>query len=56
MAQKFEGTKDLEAMRAVAKALKNRSLEEFEGILKEYTSGELYSPLIHLPCRMALLT
>jgi len=40
MAQKYEGEKDMKAMQAVAKALKDRSLEAFEKNLKEYTNGE----------------
>lgn len=41
LAQKYESKKDLKAMQAVAKALKDRSLETFEKNLKDYTSGEL---------------
>lgn len=40
MAQKYAG-RDIEAMKAVAKAHEERSLEKFEVALKEYKGGEL---------------
>lgn len=40
MAQKYPG-RDIEAMKAVAKAHEERSLEKFEIALKEYKGGEL---------------
>jgi hypothetical protein len=49
LAQKYQGKKDLEAMQVVAKALKERSLEQFEKNLKEYTNGELKSVLLGYP-------
>ena len=39
MAQKYPG-RDIEAMKAVAKAHEERSLEKFEKALKEYKGGE----------------
>jgi 26S proteasome regulatory subunit N6 len=39
MAQKYPG-RDIEAMKAVAKAHEERSLEKFEIALQEYKGGE----------------
>lgn len=46
MAQKYENKQDLKAMQAVAKALKDRSLEAFEKNLKDYTSELQHDQLI----------
>ncbi|KAG7562047.1 hypothetical protein FFLO_02519 [Filobasidium floriforme] len=46
LAQKYESKKDLKAMQAVAKALKDRSLEAFEKNLKDYTSELQHDQLI----------
>jgi hypothetical protein len=42
-------SRETEAMQAVAKALKERSLELFEKTLKDYSKGELGTNIPHVP-------
>jgi len=42
MAQKYQG-RDIDAMKAVATAHKNRSLSQFQDSLKEFKDGNIYS-------------
>jgi 26S proteasome regulatory subunit N6 len=49
LAVKYAQLREVESMRAIARAHQNRNLADFEKALRDYKDGESFCPLPHFP-------